>query len=227
MSMKKDEFFEILRIYASKEFEHIPQNEDDIDYEFSEEFEKKMEKLFNEMSDDSKYQKSITISRKKLVAVLIAAIFILTIGAMSVSAIREPIVDFIYKIYDGFTDVLFDGDTTNVITYRYSLSETPEGFVETEHLITDSVEYVKYENEQNKNIIEFSQNITENISVSLDNEHGCVEQFQVDGNDINIYISDYGDYYYAFWNIDYYYMELTYHGTTTLDELQNLICSIQ
>ena len=71
------------------------------------------------------------------------------------------------------------------------------------------------------------KNITENISVSLDNEHGSVEQIQVDGNNINIYISDYGDYYYAFWNIDYYYMELTYHGTTTIEEIQKLISLIQ
>lgn len=223
MSMKKDELFDIFRKYASKEFEDIPKN-DDIDYEFSKDFENKMAKLIDDISDD---KKASSISRRKAIAILIAAVFILITGAMSVSAIREPIVEFMYKIYDGFTDVLFDGDTSNKITYRYSFSETPEGFVETEHLITDGVDYIKYENKQNKNIIEFSQNITENISVSLDNEHGSFEKIQVNGNEINIYISDYGDYYYAFWNIDYYYMELTYHGTATLDELQNLICLIQ
>ena len=224
MSMKKDELFDIFREYASKEFEDIPKNDDDIDYEFSKDFENKMAKLIDDISDD---KKASSISRKKAIAILIAAVFILITGAMSVSAIREPIVEFMYKIYDGFTDVLFDGDTSNKITYRYSFSETPEGFVETEHLITDGVDYIKYENKQNKNIIEFSQNITENISVSLDNEHGNFEKIQVNGNEINIYISDYGDYYYAFWNIGYYYMELTYHGTATLDELQNLICLIQ
>ena len=227
MSMKKDELFDIFREYASKEFEDIPKNDDDIDYEFSEDFENKMAKLLDDISNHKKSNKTIPTSRKKVIAVLIAAIFILSVGAMSVSAIRDPIVEFVYKIYDGFTDVFFDGDTSKKITYRYSFSETPEGFVETEHLITDGVDYIKYENKQNKNIIEFSQNITENISVSLDNEHGSFEKIQVNGNEINIYISDYGDYYYAFWNIDYYYMELTYHGTATLDELQNLICLIQ
>lgn len=227
MPMNKDELFDIFREYATNEFADIPSSDNEVYYDFSEEFENKMLQLFKNLHSDKKSVKSNSIGRRKIIAILIAAIFILSVGAMSVSAIREPLVEFMYKIYDGFTDVFFDGDTSNKITYRYSFSEIPEGFVETEHLITDSVDYIKYENKQNKNIIEFSQNITDNISVSIDNEHGSVEQIQVDRNDINIYISDYGDYYYAFWNVDYYYMELTYHGTTTIEEIQKLISLIQ
>lgn len=224
MSVSKEEFFDILREYASKEFEHIPKSDDEIDYEFSEEFEKKMEKLIDSIGNNKKPRK---LNHRKTIAILIAAIIIAFAGAMSVSAIREPIVEFIYKVYDGFTDLLFEGDTTDKLSYIYSLSEIPEGFVETEQLITDGVIYVKYENEQSQKIIEFRQNITEDISVSLDNEHGRVETFQINGQKINVYISDYGNYYYVFWNVDYYYMELIYHGTTTIDEILNLIKSIQ
>ena len=220
--MSKAEFFDIFREYASKEFTGIPASDDNIDYAFSEEFENKMSKLFEDLYSN-RLKNSASISRRKFIAILIAAIIILFSGVMSVGAIRKPVVDFIFKIYDGFTDILFDGNTVDKIAYRYSLYEIPEGFVETQRLITDGAIYFKYENEQNQKIIEFCQNITENISVSLDNEHGRVVKTQNNGNDINIYVSDYGDYYYAFWNVDYYYMELIYHGTTTIDEIINLI----
>ncbi len=220
MSVSKEEFFGILREYASKEFEHIPKCDDEIDYEFSEEFEKKIKKLIDSIGNNKKPRK---LNHRKAIAVLIAAIIVAFAGAMSVSAIREPIVDFIYKVYDGFTDLFFEGDTTNNIAYIYSLSEIPEGFVEIEQLTTDGVVYVKYENKESKKIIEFCQNITEDSSFSLDNEHGRVETVQINGQSINIYISDYGNYYYAFWNVDCYYMELIYHGVTTLEEIQNLI----
>ena len=45
MSMTKAEFFDILREYASKEFEDIPQSDAKIAHEFSQEFEDKMDKV--------------------------------------------------------------------------------------------------------------------------------------------------------------------------------------
>lgn len=226
MSMKKDEFFEILRIYASKEFEHIPQNEDDIDYEFSEDFEKKMAKLFDDVCDDNKCQKAITTSRRKVIAILIAAIFVLTFGAMSVSAIREPIVEFFFKVYDGFTDILVEGDTTNKISYIYSLSKIPEGFVETEKLSNESINFVVYENKQNGNRFQISQRPTEDISGSVDNEHGHIETFEIDGNKVNIYINDLEDYYHAFWSVGSDHLTLSYFGTSTIEQIISLIKSI-
>ena len=51
MSMNKEELFDIFREYASKEFKDIPKSDDEIDYEFSEEFEKKMTKLIESIDD--------------------------------------------------------------------------------------------------------------------------------------------------------------------------------
>ena len=118
MPISKDELFEIFREYGSNEFGDIPSSDNKVDYEFSEEFENKMLQLFKNLHNDKKSEKSNSIGRRKIIAILIAAIFILSVGAMSVSAIREPLVEFMYKIYDGFTDVLFDGDTSNKIQFK-------------------------------------------------------------------------------------------------------------
>lgn len=226
MSMKKDEFFEILRRYASQEFKDVPQNDDDIDYEFSEDFENKMKKLFDDISVDNNPKKTISTSRRKVIAILIAAIFVLTVGAMSVSAIREPIVEFFFKVYDGFTDILIEGDKTNKISYIYSLSKIPEGFVETEKLSNESINFIAYENKQNGTRFQISQRPTDDISASVDNEHGHIETFNINGNKINIYVNDSKDYYHAFWSVGSEHITLSYFGSSTIDEIISLIKSI-
>ena len=224
MSVSKEEFFDILREYASKEFEHIPKSDDEIDYEFSEEFEKKMEKLIDSIGNNKKPRK---LNHRKTIAILIAAIIVAFAGAMSVGAIRKPIVEFIYKVYDGFTDLLFEGDTTDNITYKYSISEIPEGFVETERLVNDNTNYVRYENIKENKRITLTQSPTEDISISWDNENGHIENFTVNGIEISIYISDRNDCRIAFWSMDSNYIELAYHGTTTINEVLNLVKYVQ
>ncbi len=224
MSVSKEEFFDILREYASKEFEHIPESDDEVDYEFSEEFEKKMEKLIDSIGNNKKPRKT---NHRKSIAILIAAIIVIFAGAMSVGAIREPIVEFIYKVYDGFTDLLFKGDTTDKLAYIYSLSEIPEDFVETERLVKDNTNYVRYENIKENKRITLTQSPTEDISISWDNENGHIENFTVNGIEISIYISDRNDCHIAFWSMDSNYIELTYHGTTTINEVLNLVEYVQ
>ena len=149
MAMTKEEVFETFRYYASKEFEDIPENESEIECEFSDEFNKKMEKLLKRVSYDRTH--IVSWAGKKII--IVAAIIALMLsGMMSVGAIREPVVEFIYNIYEEFTEIFFDGDTTDKITYRYSLSEIPEGFVETHQITNESVNIVEYENINNNDI---------------------------------------------------------------------------
>ena len=223
MAMTKEEVFEVFRFYASKEFVDIPENESEIDCEFSDEFNKKMKKLLKRVS----YDRTHIVSRTRRKVIMVAATIILLFAGMtSVGAIREPVVEFVYNIYEEFMEIFFEGDTTDRITYRYSLSEIPEGFVETQRISDNGVNIIRYENKQNGNIIELAQHVTEDISVSLDNEHGHIEKNEVKGKEINIYISDYGDHYIAFWTQDSYAISLTYSGSTTIEEILNLIESI-
>ena len=223
MSMTKEEVFEVFRYYASKEFEDIPENESEIDCEFSDEFNKKMEKLLKRVSYDRTH--IVSWARRKVVMVA-ATIILVFVGMMSVGAIREPVVEFVYNIYEEFMEIFFEGDTKNKITYRFSLSEIPEGFVETQIMSEDSINVVRYENKQNGNIIELAQCITENISVSLDNKHGHIKILDINGEKVNVYINDYGDSYYAFWCKESYCITLTYSGVITVEDFTEIIKSI-
>ncbi len=224
MAITKDEFFDVLRMYAAKEFEDVPTDDSEIDFEFSDEFNRKMEKLLKRVRYDSTHV--VSWATKKII-VIAAALTLAIAGMMSVSAIREPIVEIIMEIYDGFVDLFFEGDTTNKITYQYSLSEVPEGFVETDRLSNNSVHIIEYQNIKENKIIEVSQSITENNDTSIDNEHGHIEEYNIDGINVSLYISDIGGSYYAFWTKESYYMTLTFSGMTTTDELINIIKKIK
>lgn len=224
MAITKDEFFDVLRSYAAKEFEDVPTDDSEIDFEFSEKFNRKMEKLLKRVRYDSTHIVSWT-ARK--IIVIAAALTLAIAGMMSVSAIREPIVEIITEIYDGFVELFFEGDTTNKITYRYSLSEVPDGFVETQRIQNDFETIIRYENSLDNKILEIGQSITEQNGISVDNEHGYIKKFNVDGMNVNIYINNSGRSFYAFWTKESYYMTLMFSGNTTTDELIEIIKTIK
>lgn len=224
MSMTKDEFCNALRFYASKEFEDIPTDDSEIDFEFSDEFNRKMEQLLKRVRYDRTH--IVSWATKKII-VIAAALILVFAGMMSVSAIREPIVDLVTEIYQGFVEIFFKGDTSNTISYRYSFSELPEGFVETQRISEERVNVVRYEDTVSGGIIEFKQTVTEESSFFLDTDNGIVKEFDVDGKIIKIFISNYDDYFSAFWTTNSYYFELTYSGKTTVDYILLLIRNIE
>ncbi len=220
MSMTREEAFEVFRFYASKEFEDVPVDESEIEYEFSEEFNRKMEKLLRRVAYDRTH--AVSWAARKVIAVAAAIIFALA-GMMSVSAIREPVVEFFYNIYEEFMEIFFEGDTTEKITYVYSLSEIPEGFVETTIVSEEYVNIIKYKNMKNGDVIELKQSITEDAPFVVDNEQGDIEKFEIDGNEIIVYSSNQGYAHYAFWIKDSYSFKLMYSGKTTVEEILKLI----
>ncbi len=224
MAITKDEFFDVLRMYAAKEFEDVPTDDSEIDFEFSDEFNRKMEKLLKRVRYDSTHV--VSWATKKII-VIAAALTLAIAGMMSVSAIREPIVEIIMEIYDGFVELFFEGDTTNKITYQYSLSEVPEGFEETQRFSNDSVIKIFYVNKETNNSFDWQQSITENYDISIDNEKGKIEEFNVNGIKVNIYIGNTGNFYHAFWIMDSYYMTLSFNGKTTTEEIIEIIKTIQ
>ena len=226
MSMKKDEFFEILRIYASKEFEHIPQNEDEIDYEFSKSFETKMSIIFKNLNSKNESQKSNSISRRKTIAILVAAILIMLTGVMSVGAIRKPIVNFVVEKYEDFIDFLFQGDVSNKIEYVYSFNPVPENFVETNKSSNDNTVRVEYINSSTGDEIILEQRITEGTQGSWDAQNGNTTTVMLNNTLIYFYKYNTAPIYLARWINDTYSFTLTYYGNITEKELIELVKSI-
>lgn len=124
MSMTKAEFFDILREYASKEFEDIPQSDAKIAHEFSQEFEDKMDKVIKIARRRSKPRAKIYLK----IAAAAAALLVLLFGLMRVDTIREPVVEVVLEKYEQFIDLIYRSRTRSEIGHLYTVSDLPKGF---------------------------------------------------------------------------------------------------
>ena len=188
-----------------------------------------MQKLINGTEDDThkeqkKHRSSVAIKR---IVALAAALIVLFAGIMSVGAVREPVVNFIVKTYEGFKRILFSGDSLAEIDHVYAFAEVPEGFVETQRISNKEMNLVRYENRETGAVIELSQSITTDYSFSFDSENGEIRAFNVDGKEIKIYCAESQAVFIALWIEDTYSMELIYSGETDTDELLRLINTIK
>ncbi len=114
MSMSKAEMFEVFRYYASKEFDDIPKNDSEIVYEFSSDFNMKMDRLIKKTSRKNSFDSYSAVKK----ALVIAAALIITVsGLLSINAIRKPTVEFVMEIYKEFKEI---------ITYSREQIKTPE-----------------------------------------------------------------------------------------------------
>lgn len=221
--MTREELFNALREVASEEFAHIP-NEEDIAYEFSERFNKKMDKLFKKIERNCTYP---TVRISKRIITILAAILIIFAGLMSVSAIREPIVNFIVEKYEIFVEFFFSGDISEQIEYEYGFSEIPDGF----DLVTKTSDYdivhSEYKNETTGDEIVFTQTITDGLSLSVDNEHGTITNESINNVEVCVYKHENGKYIQANWTSQTYSLTLIYYGDIEKDEFLKLIESIE
>lgn len=221
--MTREELFNAFREVASEEFAHIP-DEDDIEYEFSERFNKKMDKLFQKIERNCNYP---TVRVSKRIVTVIAAILIILAGLMSVSAIREPIVNFVLEFFDEHIDFGFSGDTSEQIEYEYGFSEIPEGFTLVTQTNNYDIVYSEYKNETTGDEIVFKQTITDGKWISVDNEHGTTTTDFIDGVEVHVYEYDSGNYIHANWIKESYSLFLAYYGDITKEEFIDLVKSIK
>lgn len=221
--MTREELFNAFREVASKEFAHIP-DEDDIEYEFSERFNKKMDKLFKKIERNSNYP---TVGHSKRIITVLAAILIIFTGLMSVSAIREPVVNFIVEKYETFIELFFWGDTSEQIEYEYGFSKIPKGFELINKTNSDGVVYSEYKNAETEEVIILDQSITDGSWISIDNEHGETTIEIIKGNKTYIYTNNNGEKIQAIWIKGTYYFILTYYGEIEKNEFIDLISTIE
>lgn len=220
--MTNSELKNAFREAASYEFKDIPQNESEIEFNFSDLFLRKMENL---ISSERKKIWHLTNTSLKRVVTLIAVISLLFISAMSVSAIREPIVNFFTEIYETFTQYFFDGDTTEQIIEEYKINLIPEEFEQISMDRSSTGIITKYEAPKNKEMLILSQTITEDTVLLLDAEKGDTIVTSVLGKEAHIYKQD--GFIQVIWIQDTYLMKLTYYGEQLNEEkIINIIESI-
>ena len=221
MENKKLEFDNAVREVIAMEFIDIPCNEDDIELSLSPEFEARMDALI--AKEKNSFWRITNTPRKRLAAILIA-IMVLFTTACSVDAIREPVVKFIIEVTETFYDFIFDGQTSDQITYEYKLTPIPDGFEEQSAEITDAAIIRRYIDASGNKII-LSQNISDDTTFVLDSEKGTITELKVDNIDVIIY--EYDDVMQAIWTSDSYVFYLTCYGDIEIEAIQKLIKSVK
>ena len=222
MSMSREEFKAAFREVVSSEFAHIPTDESSIDFTFSEKFNKKMEKLIK--SQRKPYWNFIsTVSRRA--AVIIVAIITLVTAAFSVKAIREPIIKFIKQVYESFTHYSFEGDTVEIITKEYTITQMLDGYEQFDKLTSENTIATTYKNKLGDTII-FTQMTTEySIGYFVDNESG--EQYTETVDDIEIEFKEWYDTKTAIWANDGYVFSIDCIGNISFEDIKQIILTIK
>ncbi len=217
--MSNSDVYRVLRQVVSEEFADIP-NEDEIEYEFSKRFEKKMQRLLRRVGKKS--------FGKRRLAVIIAAVIIITaMLSMSVSAIREPIVRFVIEAYDGFFDLNFEGNLSNKIGQRYEITYIPDKFEEVRRFEGEGFRQIIYENKVTGDKMGFEQSGTKDNSISVDTEHTIITEKIINDNQVYICVHESGEPAIANWVEETYYMNLYCYGNIDIDEFIKIIESIK
>lgn len=222
LSMSREEFKAAFREVVSSEFAHIPTDESSIDFTFSEKFMKRMDKLIK--SQRKPYWNFIsTVSRRA--AVIIVAIITLVTAAFSVKAIREPIIKFIKQVYESFTHYSFEGDTVEIITKEYTITQMLDGYEQFDKLTSENTIATTYKNKLGDTII-FTQMTTEySIGYFVDNESG--EQYTETVDDIEIEFKEWYDTKTAIWANDGYVFSIDCIGNISFEDIKQIIRTIK
>lgn len=211
----KDAFREAV----SLEFKDIPK-EELIHHCFSNKFERNMQKL---ITAANKNKFSVRFYHKRL-ATLVAVLSLLFIFGFSVSAIREPIVNFFIETYETFTEFFFEGDTIDEINSEYIISYIPDGFEEVDKYVETIAIITTYKDSSGKTL-ELTQDITDGTAFSLDAEKGHTNKITISEKTVYLYTQD--DFAQAIWTEGQYLFTLTYDGEYDNEELYSIIDSVK
>lgn len=224
MAITESEFDRAFREVVASEFKDIPLNEEEIDCTFSKKFERKMDKLIR--TEKKVYWRFVNTAYKKAIIAAVVITLLLT-GALSVSAVRKSIVNFIIEIYETFVSFDIDGEGTNEILYEYKFSSIPDGFTETNVLDTPAGIEHEYTNDVGEKI-GLTQCGTDGFVLSIDNEHGTLSEITVKGLTVYVYVHESNTFTSAQWiTEDGYALTLSYEGEIDIDTMIALIESIE
>lgn len=179
-------------------------SEDEIEWDFSEKFEKSMNQLIKK-NNHIKLSTRRKI-RKGLLAAILAIIVAFT-GLMSVSATRTPFVEFMKKVLPQFNEVTLSEESTppvERIETEYTLTNLPDGFEITEYQKDELVVMSKWENQIGEDIVLFQEILDSNLSI--DTEHSY-EEIVING--YSAYLNKYELNSSLKWTDGYYWFTLS------------------
>lgn len=173
MDNVKKLFVQALIEAESKEISKL-KGEDEIEWEFSEKFENSMNKLIRK-NNHIRLSTRRTV-RRGLLAAIIALIAVFS-GLMSVSATREPIVNFVKRVFSDHNEMTMSRNSVlpvDRIETEYTLCDLPEEYVLTTYEKDEIGVFSRWKSSVDNSEIVFSQDILL-VNMSIDNEHNYRE----------------------------------------------------
>ncbi|WP_042277730.1 DUF4367 domain-containing protein [[Clostridium] dakarense] len=182
-------------------------NEDELNYNFSNKFERKMEKLIKHENQNPMVNKIYKYS-KNVVAILVVTIIGLFTLTMSVEALRDQLFDVIKEVYDKFTSYVFS-TTVDIDESSFEIKlpgYLPDGFDEIERLEGSNEVIVIYKNNDGREITYHYYKIIDG-QTSTDTEGAEIDKVLVNNLDAN-YIEK-GNTKKLTWHDDRYFYGLS------------------
>lgn len=193
--------------------------------------EELMKKEVLSAPDYESFKKKVKVRRrvslkKKILYALIAALIAVSL-AMSVSAIREPIINFFVEIYDSFISIFVDAPApaSIAIEEKYELGYLPEGFELVEEKEWNTTNEKTY-SDGNKRIkfvqIPYSNELFRELLI--DNNDSNIEYIELKGG--RIIHAQKNDMISLLWCDDKYILKVTLNFIVDKDECIKIIESI-
>lgn len=173
MDNVKKLFVQALIETENKEISKL-KGEDEIEWEFSEKFENSMNKLIRK-NNHIRLSTRRTV-RRGLLAAIIALIAVFS-GLMSVSATREPIVNFVKRVFSDHNEMTMSWNSVlpvDRIETEYTLYDLPEEYELTTYEKDEIGVFSRWKSSVDNSEIVFSQDILL-VNMSIDNEHNYRE----------------------------------------------------
>lgn len=186
-------------------------------------YQKRMERLIKRQNQS--YWKYVNTVGKRVA--VFAVVLMLTFALpMSVSAVREPIVEFFVNVYEKFLEFFYDEDdiarAPEEIEKVYTLGYVPEGYELEQRVVFDKRVKTIWKNSLGETIV-FSQLLFENFH-SMDSEFSNYKRITI--FDIDIAFIEKNNNYSFYWNSNEYAYSLIITENVTLEECIMLIESI-
>ena len=193
----------LIKALAEVAEERTPDFPDAPDHVFSAEFENRMKLLFDGAGSGPRRSRRPAVKRALIAA---AVLLIAALLSLSVSGVRDAVIHFFVRHFDGYDEIVFEESERTTIETQYGFPAPPEGFRLTEETEFDSFIRRVYENDHEEYLV-FEQKIAQRGGEnSIDNERNRFEIVEIDGTEV--YAAVYGDFVTLFWARDGYVLSL-------------------
>ena len=219
--MTRAELNQVFREAVALEFVDTPCVENSIEFDFSIEFQQKMDKL---IARQKKVYWEYVNTAKKRVAIVAIICLSAFITACTNPEFREPIIRQMEELEGTMRQYFVEGNMKEMIERVYILSNIPDGYQVVFEYGNSMWNMVRYQDDEG-NKIELSQYASDQHNYNVKDE--IVNEYCVKIRNADIMIFEYSDSMRAIWIEDGYSMSLIYEGCTNVDVMVEMIEEIK